>query len=196
MKFPHIIKDFATDKELNILYEFSSTTDLWCFSGDERWDGRNCYLTELIDQVGVESPALKTMVEVWSRCEDLIREEVSMDIQLECPQFTRWFPGDDIWPSHADNCHPDGKPNYSPHRSHGMVMYLNDDFEGGELVYPDFELTVKPEKGMMCIHTAGWENNHGVRPVENGFRHTTVSFGTMDADFIVENQGSMLNVYR
>ncbi len=60
MKFPHIIKDFATDKELDILYEFSSTTDLWCFSGDERWDGRNCYLTELIDQVGVESPALKT----------------------------------------------------------------------------------------------------------------------------------------
>ena len=80
--------------------------------------------------------------------------------------------------------------------STSTLISQSSDFEGGELVYPDFELTVKPEKGMMCIHTAGWENNHGVRPVENGFRHTTVSFGTMDADFIVENQGSMLNVYR
>ena len=196
MKFPHIIKDFATEKEIDQLYEFASTTDLWAFNGDERWDGRNCYLTQLIDHIGVESPVLKTMVEVWGRLEDQIREEVSPDIQLEAPQFARWFPGDDIWPPHADNCHPDGRPNYSPHRSHGMVMYLNDDFKGGELVYQDLDLVIKPEKGMMCIHTAGWENNHGVLAVEDGFRHTTVSFGTMNADFIVENQGSLLNVYR
>lgn len=196
MKFPHIIKDFATEKELDILLEYSYTTQLWSYRGDQRWDGRNCYVTDIMDHEGEKVPALKIMMDVWGRCEDLIREEVSMDIQLEVPQFARWFPGDDIWPSHADNCHPDGTPNYSPHRSHGMVMYLNDDFKGGELVYPDFDMTVKPERGMMCIHTAGWENNHGVRAVEEGFRHTVVSFGTMDADFIVENQGSMLNVYR
>lgn len=195
MKFPYIIEDFATEKELDILLEYAQKTDRWSFSGHERWDGRNAHMTEIMFHEGAV-PATQVMMDVWGRCEDMLREEVSGDIRLEVPQFTRWFPGDDIWPSHADNCNPDGTPNYTPHRSHGMVIYLNDDFKGGELVYPDLGITIKPKRGMLCMHTAGWENNHGVRPVEEGFRHTAVSFGTMDADYVGKNRGSLLNVYR
>jgi hypothetical protein len=54
----------------------------------------------------------------------------------------------------------------------GLLMYLNDDYEGGELVYttPDNTVhTIKPEKGSM-IYSPSWYP-HSVNPVTKGTRY-------------------------
>jgi hypothetical protein len=59
---------------------------------------------------------------------------------------------------------------------YGMVIYLNDDFEGGELYYPEYDILYKPQAGALVIHDA--EAIHGVRATLSGERithQTTIS---------------------
>jgi len=39
-------------------------------------------------------------------------------------------------------------------------LYLNDDFEGGETDFPQFQVMIKPERGNMVLFPAGWNWLH------------------------------------
>ena len=58
---------------------------------------------------------------------------------------------------HFDNCdHPDKEycdrvNHWAGPRRATLLMYLNDDFEGGETVFPKIDLTVKPETGKAIL---------------------------------------------
>jgi predicted 2-oxoglutarate/Fe(II)-dependent dioxygenase YbiX len=60
----------------------------------------------------------------------------------------------------------------------GIAIYLNEDFEGGELNYPDLNISIKPKKASILIHDA--KLLHQVLPVAYGSRYsiTTFVFGT------------------
>lgn len=48
------------------------------------------------------------------------------------------------------------------------VLYLNDDFTGGELHFPNIDVTYKPEKGSLIVFPSADEYLHGVLPVGPG----------------------------
>ena len=57
------------------------------------------------------------------------------------------------------------------------IIYLNDDYEGGELYFPQhngFEL--KPKKGTMLIFSGTIDNMHGIKEITKGIRYTHVTF--------------------
>jgi hypothetical protein len=56
----------------------------------------------------------------------------------------------------------------------GIAIYLNDDFTGGELSYPELNLTVNPRPRSMVIHKA--EYLHKVLPVISGNRYSITTF--------------------
>lgn len=65
----------------------------------------------------------------------------------------------------------------------GIAIYLNDDFEGGELIYPDLNLSVTPKAGSMVIHDANLK--HQVFPVlGNRYSITSFVFGNELTKFI------------
>lgn len=76
-------------------------------------------------------------------------------------------------PVHADNI-PSLAVNVDT--PHGMILYINDDYEGGELYYPDLEIMVKPEAGSLVMHPGTVEYAHGVAPVTSGMRYATTAF--------------------
>lgn len=58
----------------------------------------------------------------------------------------------------------------------GMI-YLNEDFEGGELYFPyhnNFE--IKPKPGMLVIFSGGIFNPHGIKPIQSGTRYVHTTF--------------------
>lgn len=57
-------------------------------------------------------------------------------------------------------------------------MYLNDEYEGGELYFPDYDLSIKPKPGQLIMFPGGHEYRHGVRVVTSGSRYTMASFLT------------------
>jgi hypothetical protein len=73
----------------------------------------------------------------------------------------------------------DGRPNPFPTYDINSLIYYNDNFEGGELYYPDYDLTVKPEPGLAVAHPGDINYLHGVKPIISGERYTTPSFYTI-----------------
>lgn len=55
---------------------------------------------------------------------------------------------------------------------YGLVVYLNEDYEGGEIFYTKQEITYKPKAGDLIIHSAEDHCEHGVYPVKTNFRYS------------------------
>jgi hypothetical protein len=68
----------------------------------------------------------------------------------------------------------EGDPRYPEPIVFGVAIYINDDFTGGELVYPELSLTVKPKPRSMVIHKAKY--SHEVLPVTSGSRYSITTF--------------------
>lgn len=77
---------------------------------------------------------------------------------------------------HSDNSDFAGNPNAFEINKYVGILYLNDDYEGGELYFPDHGIVLKPEAGMFVTFPGGHENIHGVTEVTKGTRYTMVSF--------------------
>ena len=65
--------------------------------------------------------------------------------------------------SHVDNAGENAE------RVASAVVYLSDDFEGGETLIEDYG-PVKPVPGRLVVYPSG--RPHGVNPITRGERHT------------------------
>jgi hypothetical protein len=85
-------------------------------------------------------------------------------------------------PRHADNCRQDEsgnwEPNHTPCRTVSAIYYLNNDFDGGELVFEQHELTIKPHGGLLVFFPSDKHHVHEVRPVRSGHRYTAAIWFT------------------
>jgi predicted 2-oxoglutarate/Fe(II)-dependent dioxygenase YbiX len=61
-------------------------------------------------------------------------------------------------------------------RDLSVVYFLNDDYSGGELFFPEIDLVIKPEAGMLVCFPSDHHYVHGVRPVTHGHRYTIVNW--------------------
>jgi hypothetical protein len=79
-----------------------------------------------------------------------------------------------IQPGMELNPHVDdyNKPSLVKHDCLSATIYLNDDFEGGELYYSNLNIDYKPKRGSIVFHP-GFEDlyMHGVREVIGSSRH-------------------------
>lgn len=73
---------------------------------------------------------------------------------------------------------PPHQDNKSEDSSHFIcMMYLNDDYEGGEICFTKYDFCYKPKAGDILIYKAN--NTHEVKPVISGARYT-VGYGLID----------------
>ena len=61
-------------------------------------------------------------------------------------------------------------------RDVSFLFYLNDQYGGGELEFPEHGLTIKPKKGMMIAFPSYKDFAHKVHPVTWGHRYSLVSW--------------------
>lgn len=97
------------------------------------------------------------------------------------PYYKKFLVGSDHSP-HADNEALDKgvvdfMPKYSPSEFNTPVLievaanlYLNDDFEGGELFFPMLDLSIKPKARQLILFPGGHEYIHGVKQITKGDR--------------------------
>lgn len=62
------------------------------------------------------------------------------------------------------------------HRRISTVYYLNDDYLGGEINFPRFNITFKPKANQMIIFPSTYVYNHSVSEVLHGTRYAVVSW--------------------
>jgi hypothetical protein len=72
--------------------------------------------------------------------------------------------------------HIDDHKDY--HRRISLVYYINDNYTGGEIVFPRFGISYKPKANELLIFPSTYVYNHSVLPVIEGTRYSVVSWLT------------------
>lgn len=70
------------------------------------------------------------------------------------------------------NIHADHGPAYVTTVS--VVAYLNDNYEGGELYFPRFNLTIKPKQGDVLVFPSTYIYEHASLPMKSGTKYSVV----------------------
>jgi hypothetical protein len=92
--------------------------------------------------------------------------------------LVRWRTGDKLEPPHADAEQTDGSPHPFPYREYAMIVYLNQDYVGGQLYFPNFRMIPTLSTGTLAIFPGNLKYLHGVTPMQSGIRYTIAGFLT------------------
>jgi predicted 2-oxoglutarate/Fe(II)-dependent dioxygenase YbiX len=73
---------------------------------------------------------------------------------------------------------------YKAHYDSGSLMgrcisalvYLNSDYEGGDLEFPNFGLRIKPQSGMLVLFPSNFAYVHASTPVVEGTKYALVTW--------------------
>jgi len=102
----------------------------------------------------------------------------------ELPQLLVYEPGGHYKP-HYDAVarwkNPDGSIIWkkSVDRDLSTILFLNDDFEGGQFVFPDLKINIRPEPGLLIAFPSSEFYLHMVEPVISGNRYAMVNWMTV-----------------
>jgi predicted 2-oxoglutarate/Fe(II)-dependent dioxygenase YbiX len=55
-------------------------------------------------------------------------------------------------------------------------MYFNDDYVGGEIEFPEFDIFYKPQLGDILVFPSSFIYNHSVKEVTSGVRYAAVNW--------------------
>lgn len=61
---------------------------------------------------------------------------------------------------------------------YAALTYLNDDYEGGEIYFPEYDMEIKPKAGTLVFFPGSDLYMHGVRPITSGTRYAIMTFFT------------------
>jgi Rps23 Pro-64 3,4-dihydroxylase Tpa1-like proline 4-hydroxylase len=67
--------------------------------------------------------------------------------------------------------HYDDGSKHVSHRVTSCVIYLNDDYEGGEIEFSNFDIKVKPVKNSMVLFPSNYPYMHIAHQVNSGTRY-------------------------
>lgn len=183
-----IIKNFVELEDLKKIQEFLPTINEWMDAGENQyaedgtctydasyWQNRQCSY-DILSKINLD---IYNLIDKYIiKMQWFLEEEFKVQLSVRPPVIIRWFPGLEQQP-HADKQLNDGSPNPFPTYDINSLLYYNDDFEGGELYYPQHDLVVKPEPGLAVAHPGDINYLHGVKMVTKGERYTTPSFYTI-----------------
>jgi 2OG-Fe(II) oxygenase superfamily len=142
------------------------------------WDGRFIWH---LDVSRTDGELADHMLNAQRRAATLITDfyRLTQPIYADLLQIMSWPVGIHM-PPHADNANPDGSLHAMAHRDFSAIVYLNDDYQGGEFYFTALDTLIKPKKGMLVAFTAGFYHEHAVLRVEGSQRSTMPFFLTFD----------------
>jgi len=145
--------------------------------GDPFWDDRYLWITSLPD---TEAAARSLMQATRFRALAALREFYGEpELYSDTIQLVKWKTGMSM-PPHADNAHPDGSPHDTPWRDYASVVYLNDDYEGGDLYLPRIPFRLATRKGLLLGFRGDYRHEHGVDEIKRGVRYTMPGWYSRD----------------
>lgn len=178
----HIVNQFATDAELSEILGHCQNFTNWDNSWQEYVDGDRY----------MERPDCEQRVVVSSRALHLVSATVGRRLCFLYEPYLRKYPPGSYLKMHADaegyyGNHPQPLKNYDPNNQmsevlneYSSILYLNDEFDGGELYFEAIDLLIKPQANQLVFFPSGAEFRHEVRRISNGDRYTLASFYTTD----------------
>lgn len=176
-----IVPDFLTSREcdrLTTMFDRLHGLVKHRRIGIDFWEGRIVYMADVAEH---DASAAGIMGDFQKRATAMLGEfyALTQPLWTDTVQLNVWEQGSCL-PPHTDNSNPDGSPHSTPWRDFSSIVYLNDDYEGGELYFTAQDRVLKPRRGMLVAFSAGYHHEHGVLKVTRGRRITMPAFYTFD----------------
>jgi hypothetical protein len=185
------IENFITEEEINQLNSYVRANSDWDLTQTRyNEDGTVIYESTYWDNRVATYPTIMRnnphIVEVIQDIVKRLKVEIdnffSVDAKPTSPALVRWLPGQYQHP-HADKEMHEGenagKPNNFPWYDIATIVYLNDDYDGGELYFPIQGIEFKPKRGGVYFFPGDKNYVHGVREILVGTRYTCPFFWTI-----------------
>jgi predicted 2-oxoglutarate/Fe(II)-dependent dioxygenase YbiX len=92
-----------------------------------------------------------------------------------------------MMPLHVDKGYGNGEdidnpktPSGFPTREISSIFYWNENYEGGEIVFPNQNKKIKPSSGMLILFPSDSNFPHRVLSVKSGIRYVSTNFWYCD----------------
>ena len=146
---------------------------------DPYWNNRFVWFADLAKARPQVAPI---MIDAQRRAIELVKRfyRIKAPVYPDLLQIVKWEAGM-FMPPHADNANPDGSEHNMAYRDFAGIVYLNDDYQGGELYFTALDVAVKPRRGMFVGMTASFHHEHAVLRIDSGTRLTMPFFLTFDS---------------
>lgn len=159
----HQLEVIDTDPEKNTLTNMKSQDRI---TDQVSIDGISCSMINIFNDIYCNrlSPFFNCDIEAYER-----------------PHILRYSAGG-LYRAHADSENWDAATNSWNrviNRDLSVLLYLNDDYEGGELEFPNQQYKFKPKAGMMVGFPSDHRYLHAAHPTLSGIRYAVVSWGTI-----------------
>jgi hypothetical protein len=170
-RFISVHENFLTEDMYTMLKQFAETTQLYDQSVNNTiWSKRIVHAGSAPIEIKILGKQYIELVRSTIQTQFEISDSIHTDILC----FNRWRVGDMQHP-HAD----DG--NGLEWRKFGCVLYLNEDYEGGEIYFPNQNSSFKPKANTLAFFPGDAEFLHGVTEITSGTRYTLSTFWTYDS---------------
>ena len=183
MSFPFKFEGISNQKDIVILKKYLDCNENAWGEVDNKdyWKGRTLFFEEIKNDI-VKNIMISTVLKGISNVKSIVNN--NKEIHLDHLSIARWPTGYELSP-HADAENPPGFPKHEFYwRDFACITFLNNDFEGGNLYFPDLNIEVTPEPGQSICFPGTMEYLHGVKKITKGVRYTIASFFTYDASKI------------
>lgn len=131
----------------------------------------------------------KEVLDIENRVAEFLR--VPQRDFLEPGIFTKYRTGDFFKP-HVDQS--SSREKFGSVRTDTFIVYLNDDFEGGETFFPNYSISIKPKSGMALHFKYGYPDQrlnqtmiHSGNKVTAGIKYI-LTFFVRDGSFTKEHR--------
>jgi hypothetical protein len=181
----NIVYDFITDEEKDLLVEYANNTHMWdrikfrdgdFESNNNFWTGR---VIEYEDFRFNNKKVANMMLDIRDRCAEIICNTTGVGmVYPNCLQLVRWLEGNEQQP-HADI----GTRDEFKYRDFGSILYINDDYDGGELYFPNQGIEYKPKAKSFAFFPGNEEYWHGIKRINKGTRYTIAMFWSFNKDY-------------
>jgi hypothetical protein len=140
---------------------------------DEFYEEQKYISTILHNSIDV---GLKKYYDVYPRSEKNIKSKEKFS------KLLKYYPGSFI-PPHADH----GITS----RTISSILYLNDNYGGGELYFPYFDILLKPNAGSVIFFPSNFMYVHEVKEITSGVRYSFPNwFHNLEKQLLPENPNS------
>jgi hypothetical protein len=175
-----VVENFLSIEDLKIVLDYAKLTDKWGDGGDDYWKGRVLSMQKINNDNKQISLILFNLL---MKQKEYILSNYDLNTMIYSDTFAlvKWLPGHSQ-PPHSDNMIDTIDHIIHKHREYGSIVYLNNNFSGGETFYPQHNISIVPKPGMLAIHPADSNHMHGVSEIKDGIRYTIASFWTFDKE--------------
>lgn len=179
MSFPIKFKNIDSQEDIKTLQDYLDNNQSQWEELEEGnyWKGRTLFHGQIS-----ENHVKNILEETTSNALAVISYNIEHEKDIYCEHLSlaRWPVGYDLKP-HADAENPPDHPRHEYYwRDYACVTFLNNDFEGGKLFFPELDIEILPEPGFSVCFPGTLKFLHGVTEITKGTRYTIASFLTHD----------------